>query len=186
VPYSVAKSCMNFLRRRAGYYVCGGIFLGLLWVILAAHLNSREGRQWNLRFLWVLRGQRTEFYFRDSNFNQPVLGGRFLWKIQAKHPSLAKFGWGRHFVSRRTLLEDSDKLCIVMGVDGSFPEYDDVGGMLLVGSERIPLQLGKQSAMDKKKHMLFWKTPPLKTFPPRGTFAITNARSGGTLFTYRF
>lgn len=102
----------------------------------------RQHSPWKVIFIEFSKGERIEFYFRD--FNKPVAGGSFFWVLQAR---LKRLGYSKVFVevNRKTLFEDSERVCIVLGVDGPLPRTEELGAARssAIGASRCAAE-GKQ------------------------------------------
>ena len=171
---------MNIPKKRRGLIaVC--VFGTMLTLAMWQSIGSHNQRPKNVTCVLISNGQRLDFYHRD--FNKLVRGGRLLWQLERL---LGRIGVKTDFVQLKTLVEESDRVCVVMGVDGEFPDSDEVGASILTGSEQIPLTMNRQTVVSTTQLVIFCKSAPLAVVPKNGIFEVTNSSSGAKLVTVKF
>src|SRR5262249_37251459 len=115
----------------------------------------------------------------SRGFNDPVLAGPVLWKME-------RFGVRFFQVSRRRLFNSPNKMSVIMGFDGYLPPREELGATIITSDEQIPLQIGIQTIVGSNQHLIFCTSTTLSTLPKSGVFVISNSISGRNFYTQKF
>jgi hypothetical protein len=121
------------------------------------------------------------------NFNRLAPAGPLLWHLQGV---LCKIGFrsAEDLVNRKTLFTaDTDKVCAVIGLNGGFPDFKELGAAVVAGSEVIPVRFDSQTTESGTgRHLVCLKSARRSYIPSAGVLLVTNITSGEILITYEY
>jgi hypothetical protein len=122
------------------------------------------------------------------NFNRLAPAGPLLWHLQGVLYKIGFNSAAEHLVNRKTLFAaDTDRVCAVIGLNGGFADFRELGAAVVAGHEVIPVHFdGQTTESGTERHLVWLKSASRSYVPSAGVLLVTNIRSGKNLITYKY